>query len=185
MSDTETDKRAAQILRAWNNADVPFLVRMLSDPKLRYLAARCLGEVGATEAIPKIAPLLYANDPLARSTAARALGVLGSLDALPRVAELAEHDPVPFVRGTAVTAFGRLGGRAAVPRLVEFLHDSEWRVRVGSAFALGLIGDKDAAAAVREARRREGLLHQFRRRAFTNALQAIEQARDKDLAAET
>jgi HEAT repeat protein len=77
------------------------------------------------------------------------------------------------VRGNAVTAVGRLDGPNSVTLLIGYLIDSEWHVRVGAAGALGLIGDPRGVEAIRHARRKEGLLHVARRRAYTNAIRAI------------
>jgi HEAT repeat protein len=149
------------------------LVASLRDPDNRSFAARYLGELGATEAAPEIARLLEANDPSVRSEAARALGLLGASEALPRLIELAADDPVPHVRGNAVTAVGRLDSSNAVTLLIDYLVDREWQVRVGAAYALGLIGDPRGVDAIRQARRREGFLHLARRRAYANAIRAI------------
>ena len=46
-------------------------------------------------------------------------------------------------------------------------------MRVGAAFALGLIGDPRGVDAIRQARHREGFLHLARRRAYANAIRAI------------
>jgi HEAT repeat protein len=165
--------RLGRIIAARKARDTATLIASLVDPDNRSIAAMYLGELGVTDAAPEIARLLEANDPLARSRAARALGLLNASAALPRLKELAADDSVPYVRGNAVTAVGQLGGVAAVPLLIDFLSDREWRVRVGAAFALGQIGDPRGREPIRQARRREGVLHLARRRAYSDALRAI------------
>jgi HEAT repeat protein len=166
----DADVRLGRVLAARDAGDTAALIASLRDPDNRSLAAQFLGDLEAKEAAAEIARLLDATDPLARSRAARALGLLGATDALPRLRELAEVDPVAHVRGNAVTAVGRLAGTGAVPFLIDCLTDREWRVRVGAAFALGLIGDPRAREPIRKARRRDGVLHIARWQAYAKAL---------------
>jgi HEAT repeat protein len=171
----DPEHRLQEILAARNSRDGDFLIRSLRDPDNRHLAALFLGELGRSDATPEITRLLDAANPLARANAARALGLLKAYDAVGRLTEIARDDPVPFVRGWATGALGRIGADASIPILLELLNDPEWRVRVQSAWALGLVGNDGAIEALKRARRRENPLHPLRRRAYRLALRSIKE----------
>jgi HEAT repeat protein len=85
-----------------------------------------------------------------RTAAAIALGKTGSKDGEKPLRELSVKDKHKDVRDSAVLALGLLGREAAIPFLDGRLEDEKEdpRHRSFAAFALGLVGGEDAAAAL-------------------------------------
>jgi hypothetical protein len=105
---------------------VPYLMRLLdaSDRGVRIDGVRFLGQLGASEAVPRLRELASSDaDPLVRSWACAALADLGDASAVELTLPLLE-DPSIAVRGSAVYTLGELGDpralgavRGARPRL--------------------------------------------------------------------
>lgn len=94
----------------------PAVLALLPDPKTALYAVRALGEIGDTDAIPYLRPLLGSFDTELRSAATQALGLLGDE-----------------------------ASRAALVALMADETEA-MDVRVGAAFALCCLGGDDAAA---------------------------------------
>ena len=116
----------SKLLKAKHRGDVAYLLAALADPHIRTYAARCLGEVGATEAIPHLTRVLSAGDPLTRSSAIKALTKLDGREAVPQLAELITFDSSRVVRTQAVSAIARLAEPSSIaPVLLRALRDTD------------------------------------------------------------
>lgn len=117
-------------------------LKVSNSEKVRYNAARVLGEIGNAEAVePLIEALKHDKNGSVRLYAARALGELGDIDATqPLISSLREDRNVD-VRVRAARALGRLGGEEVVTPLVEALNDENSQVCVTATDALIEIGD--------------------------------------------
>jgi len=154
----ESQQDRVDRLRAINAAkerdDVPFLVEALEDPDWRVRAVMLLGDLGATEAVPAVMPLLDDPDPEVRLFAAQTLGRLGAVEAAPRLRELAFEDEHERVRMWGATALADLGDPEAVRANVELLSASSMWVRATGAYQLDYLGDPQALEALEAARPR-------------------------------
>lgn len=124
------------------------------DDRAQIAAMLDLKNMGATEAVPAIIPLLESADEMVRSVAAEALGALGDehIDEIGPLLERLVAAPAEYARGEAAHALGFLRytpARAAIERLL--LHDEEWVVRATAAEALGDMGDARAVDALEHA----------------------------------
>lgn len=109
--------------------------------KVRYNAARVLGEMGDMRAVePLIEVLKHDKNGSVRLYAARALGELGDPLATEPLIESLREDRNVDVRVRAARALGRLGGEEVVLPLVEALSDTNSQVCMTAADALVEIG---------------------------------------------
>ncbi len=109
--------------------------------KVRYNAARMLGELGDPAAVePLIEVLMKDKNGSVRLYAARALGELGDARATRPLIDALVQDRNVDVRVRAARALGRLGGEEVVLPLVEALSDSNSQVCITAADALVEIG---------------------------------------------
>jgi HEAT repeat protein len=148
---------------------IPAIAAILADQKLgrRYIAAWSLGEIGGESTIapligalsdsdaevrkyatrslikqnrkavePLIEFLRQPQNPLAQACAVRALGDIAD----PRAFDVLLQQMTGPSRGEVVTALGKLKDPRMVQTLVSVLRDSDWRVRMNAATALGPIG---------------------------------------------
>jgi HEAT repeat protein len=83
-----------------------------------------------------------------RADAANALAELGAGEA-EDVLISALADPEVEVRGQAIFALGQLRSTRAFPRIADFLHDSDWSLRVFAVNALTWIDHEQAVELVR------------------------------------
>lgn len=152
----ESQQDRVDRLRAIRDAekrdDVPFLVDALDDPDWRANAVMALGDLGATDTVPAITPLLEDTDPEVRLFAAQALGRLGGVEAAPRLRELAFDDENERVRMWAATALADLGDPEAVRANVALLSASSTWIRANGAYQLESLGDPQAIEAIEAAR---------------------------------
>ncbi|PKL59399.1 MAG: HEAT repeat domain-containing protein, partial [Methanomicrobiales archaeon HGW-Methanomicrobiales-4] len=76
-----------------------FITKSLADEDIwvRMFMAEALGNIGDTEAIPNLLPLLKDEDQMVRFYAADALGNIGSKEVIPYLQEVCENDNC-FVR---------------------------------------------------------------------------------------
>jgi len=116
------------------------------DASVRRQAALALGRLGAMEALRQASP--RETDATVRAAIVWALGEHPAPESVPVVlaALRGEHDEVLV---DAITTAGALGDARLVPSLLERLSDSDRLLRASSALALGRIGDRRAAAALR------------------------------------
>ena len=129
---------AQWFLEARKRGDVQALIEAFRHPELRPLAVRTLGELRATEAIPKLVPLLDARSNVLRRAVARALGRLQAREAHGRLLEVARSDGDPVVRQWAVFALGCIGFDRPDQRIIHLAADADAGVRhsaIGSLLA--------------------------------------------------
>ena len=155
-----TDEKLA-VYEAAKARDTGALVAMLDEPNIRHLAARHLGKLGHTDAIPKITELLSADDVAVRRAAIRALGDLRASSARDALQELAESDDDLGIRNWALQALGQTRDRRVMRYLVGEVYETEFERRRVAAFALGELGDRRALPELTRARRREPLSRRF------------------------
>ena len=151
-------ERLRLIYVAKAGGDIPSLTAALLDPDHRAVAAKALGDLGATESSAEIARLLDASDPHARASAATALGKLGAQEAGDRLLELAASDPVGWVQSWALAALRELGRPETYELALRKLTHPSWQVRGTAVGTLGKLGNPAALEPIREARRREPIL---------------------------
>jgi HEAT repeat protein len=122
-----------------------------SDSRVRYDAARALGEIGDPRATEPLIAALKNTDVSVRYHAAQALGEIKDPRALePLIAALKDRD-VP-VRYHAARALGEIKDPRAVEPLIAALKDTDYYtdgifayyVRTGAAMSLGKIKDSRA-----------------------------------------
>jgi hypothetical protein len=92
----------------------PAVLPLLADPLTNSYAVRALGEIGATEALPHLRPLLAHADFELRAATAQALGLLRDAQSAGALrARLADAGEAPDVRVGAAFAICCLGADAA------------------------------------------------------------------------
>lgn len=110
--------------------------------KVRYNAARMLGELGDPKAVePLIDVLQNDKNGSVRLYAARALGELGDISATEPLIQSLKEDRNVDVRVRAARALGKLGGTEVVAPLVEALSDNNSQVCLTATDALIEIGE--------------------------------------------
>jgi HEAT repeat protein len=165
------NERVSKLLKAKHRGDVAYLVAAFADPQIRSMAARCLGQMGATEAIPDLMRLLPAGDPLTRSSAIKALTRLDAREAVPELIEMIRDDPSNTVRTHAVSAVARLAEPSHfAPVFLAALQDPDGGVSTCAAHHLGLNAGTDAIEPLTNARRSHSFI---RRGAYTKAIRRI------------
>jgi HEAT repeat protein len=138
--------------------DIPTLLTALRDPLLTALAARYLGEIGASEAAHQLIGLLDSDDPHIRANAATALGLLKEERAGDELLRIAQGDPVPWVRSWALGAHTSIAGSSGVSALLSALNDADWRVRRSALNGLATVADGRVLQRIALARKRDRLL---------------------------
>jgi HEAT repeat protein len=121
------------------------------DSRIKVGALKKLGQAGpaASDAVPRIVPLLSDDAWKARAWAARSLGYIGSqTDEIVLHLMNALDDKMATVRSHAAYALGRMGKKAvlAIPMLRKSLSDPKWSVRISACDALGSIGPPAVSA---------------------------------------
>jgi HEAT repeat protein len=125
---------------------VPLLIERLHDvPAVRANASSALAMFG-DEAIPALAEALQDEDADVRAAAAEALGASKSADAVTPLID-ALSDEAESVRLPVARGLARLGD-LAVPILVERLADEETGMQIALSAILGQIGNQDAVPAL-------------------------------------
>jgi HEAT repeat protein len=119
----------------------PALVNALKHDKsrIRFFAARCLGNLGVQSAFDPLRELLQDPDDLVRLNAIKALKQIGGAG-LMEVFLPALKDPYPSVCQEAVDGLHALGNTRAVQPLIELLYDEEEDLREQAAHALMKLG---------------------------------------------
>jgi len=112
-------------------------------PWRRALAARTLGQVGASDAVPALIERLSDHSRYVREAAVRALGRIGDERALPPLAELFLK---PGRVGAGIVYEALLAFRdASVPVFREGLASATGSVRVTSCFGIAAVVEPEAA----------------------------------------
>ena len=171
INDEDYWSRRFALRDARKAGDVDALVRGLTDPDHRSVAADALGELAAPQAVAPLLRLLDASDSGVRASAARALGKIGSREPVERLIDIAEHDRAWAVRTWAIGALRAIGAQEVVPRLVPLLDDPNPAVRASVVRALGQLGDSSVADDLRRSRANEAW---SRRRPYSRALRALQ-----------
>jgi HEAT repeat protein len=132
--------------------------RLLADssPKVRYLAAISLGDIGSRTGTPILLNALSDGDLEVRMAVVNALGRIGDARAATVLrGVLNDMKEKPKLRGMAAEALGSLRDAANGDDLVGHLQDRSPHVRFFSAFALGELCDRRALRALRRAARED------------------------------
>jgi HEAT repeat protein len=156
------------------------LRRVLAVPDHRHrgMAARALGVLHATEALPELVQVLSDGGKYDRILAASALGQLGH-DAAPAVGALSAvlDDPDLDLRRAAVEALGRIGDAAApaTAAIAAQLKTGDGRLQEAARRALAAVGGPDAEIALdRDAGRfADADLAEARRLAMTSGMEGV------------
>jgi bilin biosynthesis protein len=166
------DEAIRRVVIAKHYKDVDYLIEALrdTDPVVRQTAARYLGLLEASEAIPALTRLLRAANPGTRSAAATALGRIRAEKVFPDLIELVENDPDIAVQTHAIGALGEIGDLRAATILVARLESDDWLVRAAAARALGTCGDQ---AVVNDLRRRASTERWLLRGPYRKAVRRI------------
>lgn len=143
-----TNKKVKQVEKTFE--ELIYDLQNSPSEKVRYNAARMLGELGDSRAVePLINVLKDDKNGSVRLYAARALGELGDITATEPLIESLKEDRNVDVRVRAARALGRLGGEEVVAPLVEALSDTNSQVCLTATDALIEIGEIAVDALVR------------------------------------
>jgi len=113
-----------------------------SDDEIREEAVKVLGGLNDPRAVDPLIAVLCDNNQDIRIEASRALGNTGDERAIePLINAMKDDDR--HCREEAAQGVAKIGKKALSP-LVEALNNGDWHVRMGSAVALRIIGDKSA-----------------------------------------
>jgi HEAT repeat protein len=133
--------------------DLPALLQLCEEgtPDERRYAARALGQLSATRAVPALVEILRGSSPAddwrTQAVAADALGCIGDGSAIASLsAVLADTRTNEDVRRRAALALGRIGAPRAAPALVAALGDRNVRDEAAAALAhlpLAGLADED------------------------------------------
>lgn len=150
-----TGREAQDFLEARASGDIAALVDALRDPELRAVAARRLGELHATEAVPQVRALLSASSSSVRTAAVRALGRMNAPAAVSDVERVVATDRDPVVREWALFSLGCLGAARLDGVAGRILVSPDTRLRCAAIAALLRSHDELASSRGAEARRSE------------------------------
>ncbi len=150
--DPEVRRLACRCLTRYGGRALPLVERALSkedDPQRRTDLVRTLGSMGE-DALPLLLHELHTGTPGAQEAAAWQLGELGpvAVAAVPGMLAAGSHD---YGMGDATRAIEKIGPVAVEP-LVEALGHEDPGIRERAAYALGLLGEGGAPAAMDLAR---------------------------------
>lgn len=159
--DVDHEVRNLRARRAWRRAAAAFVLGDMASPRaapallaalddrhrdVRSAAARSLGLLGASEAVPRLIGCLVTRS-IPTGVGGFALLTLGS-DARGELRVLVAHEDAA-VRSTAAELLGYVGSAADAPLLIGMLRDLSSEVRCVSARSLGRVGAESAAVALR------------------------------------
>jgi len=148
------EKQRRDLKKAIERRDIKKLSKIVVDnkmsPRFREQAAKALGEIGNSSAIPALLAAIENTpevpksnwDEITRKVFAKAIGQIGQPAVDPLVATL--KSPSALMRLHAAQALGYAGDPRATKPLIEALNDSKEGVRGAAAEALGRIGDQSA-----------------------------------------
>ncbi len=158
LRDTEVEVRVAaadSLGRTGSPEATPHLIARFNDfaeqGEVRAAAARAVGGLRDSRAVPALLGLLSDNDPKVRQWVASALGRIGDSRAVdPLIGALSDSDPA--VRGWAALALARFRDRRIIDPLLKAAKDSEAQVRARVVLALQVAAnDPRVKAALQEA----------------------------------
>lgn len=133
-----------ELARAGDPRAVPPLGRVLerdTDPGIRGEAARALGEIGVTAAVPALRGALDDKNQSVRIRAIRALARIDGADATGVLGDVLLDGPERRSRLVAAWALGRQGGPVAEAFLQAALQDPDELIRRGVNHALSEMRD--------------------------------------------
>lgn len=109
---------------------------------IRADAAKALGAIGSTWALPALMETLKADENRnVQKCAAESIGAIGSIETFPVLKEILKIEKNGEVRAGIVEALGVIGGTEALPILIERVKKDEERVvRKRAVETLGVIG---------------------------------------------
>jgi len=112
---------------------VDALLAVLGDTEMELstVAARSLGALGDTRAIPPLRQALSSGYPFLEASSARALAMLGDADGIPYFLDKLKSEPDPMLRIAYASALGKLRAPQAIPELFALLRQVEPRVARG------------------------------------------------------
>ena len=165
-------KKAVALLVRLGPSAVPALINTLERGRTateRRGAAEVLGQIGDSQAVPRLVRALTDSGMSVRQQAMVGLLRLEAMTAVPHIIRRLQ-DESGGVRVVAAGVLGKFGDPRALPALIASLDDAAWYVRQAAATALGEIGDRTAMPALERA------THDARKsvaRAAKTALRAI------------
>ena len=148
-------RRVAEILAVLGQGAVDPLIAVLESTDPQYsdavltVAARVLGMLRASQAVPALIGKLGGDDYSLRLNCVRSLGLIGDKSAVGPIAGLA-NDRAWEVRNSVMQALGRLGATGQISLLTKALADPAWWVRYSAAKSLYWLGN-DGIGVLRSA----------------------------------
>ncbi len=133
------------LIRLNERGAIPLFVRELKTPGSahREIAARALGEMGVTEEIPLLRPLLGDEDAGVAAEAASTLGMLGDTDSVTEIVRIARESDIES-RTYAIYGLSLLDHPVAREKLVALLSDPDHWVRESAIRGVARAGVKAA-----------------------------------------
>ncbi|HEX3052119.1 MAG TPA: HEAT repeat domain-containing protein, partial [Aggregatilineaceae bacterium] len=129
-----------------------------SDQEARRTILNALGKLRDPRAVASLIEVVQDGNPYTACFAVEALGEIGDSHAFEPILQVLEHwntDKKKWVRSWAASALGRLDDDRAFEPLMNALHDQDPKVRIGSAYGLGFLGDTRAIPSLRHAYRND------------------------------
>jgi len=125
---------------------VDALIEVLEDPEseLNISAARALGRIGSSRAIPALRRTLFSGYRPLEANSARSLALLGDTESIPQFQAKLQQEPNSRLRLAYVSALGKLRVEGAVEQLFDLLQPARSEVsrgEIGLAIAR-IVGDE-------------------------------------------
>lgn len=122
-------------------SDALYLALQSSDPNVRRLVAKALGQIGELGSVDFLVRLLSDPDRGVRATAAIALGSYRNPMAAQKIMDAYEAQTSPAVRSDMIFALAHIDDILAVPFLVSHAKDPAPQIRAAIMLALGKLRD--------------------------------------------
>jgi hypothetical protein len=113
---------------------------------VRWKAARALGEMGDTSAVPDLLKALDDLDRFVRLHVMQALGKLSDKQAVEPLLEVVKRREDEGEAEIAIQSLGQIGDRSALPTLLDALNDKSKLIRQSAVKALGNMKDERAVS---------------------------------------